>query len=222
MGQLFTGAGRRTLRPRPPAGWPRSTRRCSTCCAAIRAPNGSPYGGGRRSPPIRSARTTWPAFRARVPPCARIPAHAPGARGTRRRTTRLRGPAPQGAARRRRRWRLLDARRGGRPPPADAARDRRAAARPRDRDRGRPAPARSSAQLSGAGAGTTDYLVTDGGVKYPLPSAAALTQLGYDGVEAAGRAGGLLTLLPTGPSLDPKALAAQGIVASTAVKPCGG
>ncbi|WP_035792378.1 type VII secretion protein EccB [Kitasatospora mediocidica] len=67
--------------------------------------------------------------------------------------------------------------------------------------------------LSGAGAGATDYLVTDGGVKYPLPSAAVVKQLGYAGVAAVAVPEGLLTLLPSGPSLDPAALAGGGVAA---------
>ncbi len=66
--------------------------------------------------------------------------------------------------------------------------------------------------LSGAGSGGTDYLVTDGGVKYPLPSAAAVKQLGYAGVTPVAVPGTLLGLLPTGPSLDPAALAEGGVV----------
>ncbi|MDH6133262.1 type VII secretion protein EccB [Kitasatospora sp. MAA4] len=71
--------------------------------------------------------------------------------------------------------------------------------------------------LSGAGAGTTDYLVTDGGVKYPLPSAAVVKQLGYAGVAAVAVPEGLLTLLPSGPSLDPAALSGGGVAAPQVV-----
>ncbi|MBV6699322.1 type VII secretion protein EccB [Kitasatospora aureofaciens] len=60
--------------------------------------------------------------------------------------------------------------------------------------------------LSTAGAGTTLYLVTDAGVKYPLASPAVAKQLGYGAVAPAGVPEPLLTLLPTGPSLDPAAL----------------
>ena len=66
--------------------------------------------------------------------------------------------------------------------------------------------------LSGAGVGTTEYLVTDAGVKYPLASADATTALGYSGVAALAAPGALLALLPTGPSLDPAELAAGGVV----------
>ncbi|WP_030246986.1 type VII secretion protein EccB [Streptomyces sp. NRRL S-350] len=60
--------------------------------------------------------------------------------------------------------------------------------------------------LSTAGTGTTLYLVTDTGVKYPLASPAVAKQLGYGGAAPAGLPAALLTLLPTGPSLDPAAL----------------
>lgn len=58
------------------------------------------------------------------------------------------------------------------------------------------------------GAGTTTrttYLVTDAGMKYPVPSAEAISSLGYGGVTPGQVAGTLLALLPTGPSLDPVA-----------------
>ncbi|MFI8460549.1 type VII secretion protein EccB [Kitasatospora sp. NPDC085464] len=60
--------------------------------------------------------------------------------------------------------------------------------------------------LSTAGTGTTLYLVTDTGVKYPLPSPAVAKQLGYGEAAPPGVPEALLTLLPTGPSLDPAAL----------------
>jgi type VII secretion protein EccB len=69
--------------------------------------------------------------------------------------------------------------------------------------------------LSGAGAGSTLYLVTDNGVKYPLPSPEAGRKLGYGAVTPAAVPGSLLTLLPTGPSLDPDVLAGGGVVART-------
>ncbi|MFB7905933.1 type VII secretion protein EccB [Kitasatospora sp. NPDC056076] len=86
--------------------------------------------------------------------------------------------------------------------------------------------------VTGSGAGSTVYLVTDAGVKYPLPSAAAAKQLGYDKVAPAGVPNRLLGLLPTGPGLDPAALAAGGVVGGGGVggaanptnltNPCGG
>ncbi|MFE3501141.1 type VII secretion protein EccB [Kitasatospora sp. NPDC059160] len=60
--------------------------------------------------------------------------------------------------------------------------------------------------LSTAGTGTTLYLVTDNGAKYPLASPAVAKQLGYADVTPAGVPAALLALLPTGPSLDPAAL----------------
>jgi type VII secretion protein EccB len=45
------------------------------------------------------------------------------------------------------------------------------------------------------------YLVTDTGVKFPLPAAAA-TELGYHAAQGAALPAGLLALLPTGPALD--------------------
>ena len=64
--------------------------------------------------------------------------------------------------------------------------------------------------LSGGGVGQTEYLVTDSGVKYPLAAASVPASLGYPGAPVSVPAG-LLALLPTGPSLDPAALAAGGI-----------
>jgi hypothetical protein len=61
-------------------------------------------------------------------------------------------------------------------------------------------------ELVGAGGTTpTTYLITDAGMKYPVPSADALKSLGYGGATARPVAGTLLALLPTGPSLDPAA-----------------
>ncbi|MGW5848695.1 type VII secretion protein EccB [Streptomyces sp. NPDC055254] len=66
--------------------------------------------------------------------------------------------------------------------------------------------------LSGAGAGGATYLVADNGVKYPLPSTEAVQTLGYGGAAVVGVPSTFLTLLPTGPSLDPAALASAGVV----------
>ncbi|MFD9355126.1 type VII secretion protein EccB [Streptomyces sp. NPDC060031] len=74
--------------------------------------------------------------------------------------------------------------------------------------------------LSGAGTGGTAYLVTDGGVKYPLPSADAAKRLGYGAARTVGVPAGLLKLLPTGPSLDPEALTAGGVVSAAPAPPC--
>ncbi|MFI5643490.1 type VII secretion protein EccB [Kitasatospora sp. NPDC051705] len=75
--------------------------------------------------------------------------------------------------------------------------------------------------LSSAGLGSTLYLVTDAGVKYPLASAAAVKQLGYDGTAPSALPESLLALLPTGPGLDPAALAgpAEPAPAATAARP---
>lgn len=51
--------------------------------------------------------------------------------------------------------------------------------------------------------GTTFYLVTDSGTKYPLASTAVAKTLGYDTAAAAAISPGLLDLLPTGPLLGP-------------------
>ncbi|MEV8325818.1 type VII secretion protein EccB [Kitasatospora sp. NPDC056731] len=72
--------------------------------------------------------------------------------------------------------------------------------------------------LSSAGVGATLYLVTDAGVKYPLASAAAVKQLGYGEVVPSAVPEALLSLLPTGPSLDPAALTGA---ASPAPRPSG-
>jgi type VII secretion protein EccB len=58
----------------------------------------------------------------------------------------------------------------------------------------------------GAGATTgTTYLITDAGMKYPVPNSTAVAALGYGGATARQVSGTLLALLPTGPSLDPVA-----------------
>lgn len=49
------------------------------------------------------------------------------------------------------------------------------------------------------------YLVTDAGVRYPVPSAEALTALGYGGMAATPVLKGILSMIPTGPALDPVA-----------------
>jgi hypothetical protein len=68
----------------------------------------------------------------------------------------------------------------------------------------------------------TPYLVTDNGVKYPIPSAGVVTQLGYRLSAAVSLPTTVLGLLPTGPSLDPRELAHGGIVAPAgSAPPCG-
>ncbi|MFJ2187056.1 type VII secretion protein EccB [Kitasatospora sp. NPDC087861] len=72
--------------------------------------------------------------------------------------------------------------------------------------------------LSSAGVGATLYLVTDAGVKYPLASVAAVKQLGYGETVPSAVPEALLSLLPTGPSLDPAALTGA---ATPAPRPSG-
>ncbi|RSS68495.1 type VII secretion protein EccB [Streptomyces sp. WAC06614] len=74
--------------------------------------------------------------------------------------------------------------------------------------------------LSGAGAPGGTYLVSDNGVKYPVPSPDAVKALGYEGAAAVGMPSALLSLLPTGPSLDPAALASASVVEPPAGEPC--
>jgi type VII secretion protein EccB len=56
--------------------------------------------------------------------------------------------------------------------------------------------------------GAALFLVTDAGIKYPLPSATAATALGFRARRAARLPAALLGLLPTGPALDLPALRA--------------
>jgi type VII secretion protein EccB len=65
--------------------------------------------------------------------------------------------------------------------------------------------------LSSSGAGSTEYLVTDAGVAYPLPSGAPKA-LGYDGVNPVALPAEWVQLLPAGPALDPVELTNGGIV----------
>jgi type VII secretion protein EccB len=77
--------------------------------------------------------------------------------------------------------------------------------------------------LSGGGGGSTEYLVTDGGVRYPIPSTDVAGRLGYGSARPAAVPGGLLGLLPTGPSLDPAALSRGGTLGpATPVAGCAG
>ena len=76
--------------------------------------------------------------------------------------------------------------------------------------------------LSAAGTGSTDYLVTDGGVGYPIASQATLQQLGYSGTTPTAVPQALLDLLPTGPSLDVSLMAGGGVVSEPQASPlCG-
>ncbi|MFD3995997.1 type VII secretion protein EccB [Streptomyces sp. NPDC058548] len=75
--------------------------------------------------------------------------------------------------------------------------------------------------LSGGGNGTTAYLVADNGVKYPLATEDVAQKLGYGTVPPVGVPGVLLTLLPTGPSLDPSVLEQGGVIDETTPQvPC--
>ncbi|GJF33004.1 type VII secretion protein EccB [Kitasatospora sp. NE20-6] len=77
--------------------------------------------------------------------------------------------------------------------------------------------------LPGGGAGSTLYLVTDAGVRYPLASAAAAKQLGYGAAAVQSVPDLLLGLLPTGPSLDPDLLSGGGVVGPPpTTRPCAG
>ncbi|WFE50549.1 MULTISPECIES: type VII secretion protein EccB [unclassified Micromonospora] len=64
------------------------------------------------------------------------------------------------------------------------------------------AQASPGAGTSGSGAaGSTIYLITPQGIRYPLGSAATLGVLGYGGVTPLAVPGSLLALIPTGPTL---------------------
>lgn len=73
--------------------------------------------------------------------------------------------------------------------------------------------------LPTAGSQTTlsSYLVTDEGVKYPLTTAEAVQNLGYAAAKVSEIPDSLLSLLPTGPALDPTVVL-TGSVASGAVR----
>jgi type VII secretion protein EccB len=74
---------------------------------------------------------------------------------------------------------------------------------------------------TGGASHSTSYLVTDAGVKYPVPSDAAVTQLGYDPTTEVELPNTLLSLLPTGPSLDPAAASSGAVVMPAAAPACG-
>ncbi|MEE1828021.1 type VII secretion protein EccB [Streptomyces sp. BE20] len=65
--------------------------------------------------------------------------------------------------------------------------------------------------LSGGGQGSTLYLVTDNGVRFPM-TPDAVERLGYAGAAPVAVPSRLLALLPAGPSLDPAALTGTGLV----------
>ncbi|MCX4745835.1 type VII secretion protein EccB [Kitasatospora sp. NBC_01287] len=94
---------------------------------------------------------------------------------------------------------------------------------PADRIAVRPGAAVLARALSAAGGGSSEYLVAENGVKYPLPSADAVKQLGYTGAPTQAVPQALLALLPSGPSLDPVALATGQLVPpATGTNPCSG
>jgi hypothetical protein len=64
---------------------------------------------------------------------------------------------------------------------------------------------------AGAPVGDTTFLVSDDGVKYRIPDSAALTALGYDEASAVRVPSTLLSMLPTGPELDPRAAASESV-----------
>ncbi|MER6360486.1 type VII secretion protein EccB [Kitasatospora sp. NPDC001527] len=82
---------------------------------------------------------------------------------------------------------------------------------PADRITVRPGGGALVRALSGSGQGSTMYLVTENGVRYPLAPAAA-ERLGYAGAAPVAVPSRLLALLPAGPSLDPAALAGGALV----------
>ncbi|MFF3334494.1 type VII secretion protein EccB [Streptomyces sp. NPDC002888] len=68
----------------------------------------------------------------------------------------------------------------------------------------------------GATVGDTTYLVADNGVKYRVPSADALKALGYGEDDVVALPSPLLSMLGSGPDLDPVAAAGDGTALSTA------
>ncbi|MET8229756.1 type VII secretion protein EccB [Micromonospora sp. NPDC005298] len=67
------------------------------------------------------------------------------------------------------------------------------------------AQAAPGAGTSGSGAaGSTVYLISPQGVRYPLASTETMAVLGYAGVTPLAVPGALLALIPTGPTLDPE------------------
>jgi type VII secretion protein EccB len=49
------------------------------------------------------------------------------------------------------------------------------------------------------------YVITDLGIKYPVPSGSVLDMLGYPAIQAVGVPAALVSRIPTGPTLDPSA-----------------
>ncbi|MEH0472531.1 type VII secretion protein EccB [Streptomyces sp. B21-097] len=74
---------------------------------------------------------------------------------------------------------------------------------------------------SGRAAGDTTYFVAEDGVKYRVPSRDALKSLGYGDEDVVALPSPLLSMLRSGPDLDPRA-AAAGRSAGTTPPACGG
>ncbi|MFJ3671519.1 type VII secretion protein EccB [Streptomyces sp. NPDC090106] len=108
--------------------------------------------------------------------------------------------------------------------PAVAPEQAQAACSPVDAIGVRPG-AGSVVRALGAGGGElgdTTYLVTDMGVKYRMPSAQAVADLGYGGTEPAALPSTLLEMLPTGPDLDPDAASGAIAAHTTPAGDCAG
>lgn len=82
------------------------------------------------------------------------------------------------------------------------------------------APAGRITVLKALGSPGSYSIVTDLGIRYPVPSAAALALLGYPAEGALDVPPSLILLIPTGPSLDPRA-ATMPAVAGTAAGAAG-
>jgi type VII secretion protein EccB len=72
----------------------------------------------------------------------------------------------------------------------------------------------------GTAVGDTTYLVADNGVKYRVPSAAALQSLGYAQSDVEALPSPLLSMLPSGPDLSPETAAGGGAGATTTPPGC--
>ena len=75
---------------------------------------------------------------------------------------------------------------------------------------------------AGAPVGDTTFLVSDDGVKYRIPDSSALTALGYGEGSAVRMPSTLLSMLPTGPELDPRAAASESVTPVAAGSAVGG
>ncbi|MDT5028252.1 MAG: hypothetical protein QOE61_4678 [Micromonosporaceae bacterium] len=62
----------------------------------------------------------------------------------------------------------------------------------------------------------TYFVVTDLGIKFPVPTAAVLPLLGYSAAQAVDVPAGLVTRIPTGPTLDPAAAVTPASINSSA------